>query len=54
MAYTVEDGTGSIDVRQWLDQDIQDNESERHRRTQLMYVVWVIEVEETLLSFSFN
>jgi replication factor A2 len=36
IAYTMEDGTGSIDVRQWLDQIQQDSEAEREKRAQIM------------------
>lgn len=32
----MEDGTGSIDVRQWLDQMQQDSDAEREKRAQIM------------------
>ncbi|KAI8577146.1 hypothetical protein K450DRAFT_253089 [Umbelopsis ramanniana AG] len=36
IAYTMEDGTGSIDVRQWLDQIQQDSDAEREKRAQII------------------
>ncbi|KAJ2959910.1 hypothetical protein NQZ79_g4695 [Umbelopsis isabellina] len=36
IAYTLEDGTGSIDVRQWLDQNHEELPEEKEKRAQMM------------------
>lgn len=37
IAYTLEDGTGSIDVRQWLDQNHEEVPEEKEKRAQMMF-----------------
>jgi replication factor A2 len=36
IAYTMEDGTGSIDVRQWLEQNHEESPAEKEKRAQIM------------------